>query len=284
MKIRRHLLFDKNVRIKAFSFTSPPRCAGAHVRISRPDMMYLFFLCLLGCGIPALSHSGLLDLAQAVEAPTLFSKDAWVHAERADDGNQQILVRDPTGKPIVVRSRTSELVLVSPRDQVFGDRIKQILVRGQTGNPIVVRDASPPDQVFKYQVDAHFLSHGGPFNLVSSEYGSSNEPSSTNLEATNGKRVEDTQDDRQDIGPSRPTRSPPGTQDGLSQVTQESLSQVTQDGLSQANIQAYSHTGTLKNDREEFGSLRSTSLFAGAQDSLFQAGSTSCLSHGGPTP
>ena len=39
------------------------------------------------------------------------------------------------------------------------------------------------------QVDAHFLSHGGPFNLVSSEYGSSNEPSSTKLEATNGKGV-----------------------------------------------------------------------------------------------
>ena len=157
MKIRRHLLFDKNVRIKAFSFTSPPRCAGAHVRISRPDMMYLFFLCLLGCGIPALSHNGLsLDLAQAVEATALFSKDARLHAEGAHDGNKQILVRDQTGKPIVVRDRTSELVLANPRDQVFNNGNKQILVRGQTGKPIVVCDrtsesvlVSPSDQVFK---------------------------------------------------------------------------------------------------------------------------------------
>ena len=151
-------------------------------RISRPDMMYLFFLCLLGCGIPVLSHGGLLDLAQAVEASTLFSKDAWVHAEGADDGNKQILVRDPSGKPIVVRDRTSELMLPVPRDQVFNIGIKQILVRGQTGKPIVVRDASPPDQVFQYQ--------------------------------------EQKQDDRQKIGPWRSTSSPSGTQDGL-QVDRE---------------------------------------------------------------
>ena len=90
------------------------------------------------------------------------------------------------------------------------------------------------------QEDSFCLSHGGPFqtktHLVSAEYGSPNEPSSTNLEARKGKGVEDTQDVRQDIASSQPTRSSPGTQDGLSQVTQDDLSEGTQGGLSQARL------------------------------------------------